>query len=244
MRRTLGAAFLNRVANDPAVRPWVGGDGELDLTAIVSNPANIALINEHGGFIFERHDAGRYEGHTMFLPSGRGRAVRPAAMQAFRYIFTRTDASEIVTKVPESNPAADIMARRCGMEPSFRREAAWSDGAAVTFMVLTLERWRALDDSVATEGEAFHTALEVAKREVGSTLPTHPHDEAHERAVGAAILMARAGQARKSVWSYNRWARFAGYAPIELLSEVPPVVDIQDAVFTVNDGALEVLKCR
>lgn len=244
LRRTLDATFLNRVANDPSVRPHVGGVGELDLREQVARLANHALTNASGGFLFEYHEPGRYELHTLFLPAGRGASVLRAAAEAFRYMFTRTDCVEIVTKVPASNAPADFMARRAGLQPIFQREAAWADGSTVTFFALSLDGWQARDPELVKAGRAFHDMLDDAKREAGSDHPSHPEDEAHNRAVGAASLMAQAGQHRKAVWSYNRWARFAGYQAIELLSDLPPVIDVRDAIITVAAGGLEVVQCR
>lgn len=244
MQRTMDASHLNAVANDPDVRPQLGGVGELDLTGLLADASNVALQNEHGGFIFCRQDAGRYELHTLFRPAGRGLALLTAAADAARYMFTATDCLEIVTKCPEPNRAADVMVRRCGFRPLFERAGAWEDGSAIRYFWLSLEDWRGQDPVIVDEGEAFHDLIERAKRERGSELPIHPDDEAHDRAAGAAMLMAKAGQVRKAVWSYNRWAMLAGYAPVKLLSETPPVIDIQDAVLGLRGGALEVLLCR
>jgi hypothetical protein len=34
------------------VRPFVGGEGWLDITPFSTNPLNVALMGEHGGFLF------------------------------------------------------------------------------------------------------------------------------------------------------------------------------------------------
>lgn len=240
----MDATFLNEVANHPAVRPMLGGDGVLDLSTLLANPLNVALQNEHGGFLFCKQDEGRYDLHTLFLRSGRGNALLKAAAFAARYMFTRTDCTEIVTRCPEPNKAADFMVRRCGFRPLFERAGAWADGSSIRYFWLSFEDWRAQDAVIAQEGHAFHELIETAKHEAASALPVHPDDDAHDRAAGAAVLMAKAGQARKAAWSYNRWAALAGYAPVALLSETPPILDIQDAVLGIRDGALEVLLCR
>jgi hypothetical protein len=244
LSRTRDAGFLNEVANDDAVRPWLGGEGALDLTGTVGNDANVALINRHGGFVFICHDATRYELHTLFRPEGRGAGVLPAAEEAFRWLFVNTDCAEIMTKVPAGNRAADLMARRAGFTPIFTREAAWADGSAVTYFAMTFDAWRARDGALAAAGHDFHTLIETAKAAAGSALPTHPDDEVHDRAAGAAVLMALAGNAEKAVWLYNRWARFAGYQTIDLVSALPVVIDVRDALVTVQGEKLEVLQCR
>ena len=89
MIRTLNAAFLNAVANHPDVRPWLGGEGELDLSPLVSDDRNISLINGFGGFVFRNADGFGFvrELHSMFLPDGWGRAVADAAREAVEYVF-------------------------------------------------------------------------------------------------------------------------------------------------------------
>lgn len=244
LHRTMSADFLNEVANDEAVRPFVGGTGLVDVTSIVTNPQNIALVNDHGGFIFVRDEATRFELHTLLLPDGRGADVLPAFEEAARFIFTATDALEILTKIPASNRAADLMARRAGFVPIFTRSGVWPDGSDVVFFALSLDAWRAKDSTLWAEGEAFHDLLLAAKFGAGSELPVHGEDEAHERAVGAASLMARAGNAGKAVWMYNRWARFSGYATIEQVGIAPVLLDVRDAIVGVSGDLLEVVLCR
>lgn len=244
--RTTDAALVNSIANDPAVRPHVGraDAGPLDLADYLACPDNVALAFDHGCFLFTPHDSSRYELHTLVLPEGRGAGVLPAAHRAFLWVFTHTEALEIVTKVPAPNRPAGLMARRAGFRPMFTRQGAWEDGSDVTFFRLAVEDWADARAELGLEGQAFHDMLELAKQAAGSPLEAHPHDEAHDRAVGLACLTAKAGQLRKAAWSYSRWARLAGYATIDVISEEPPVLDVRDALVTVRDGQLEVLECR
>lgn len=57
VRRTLDAAAINEIANHPEVRPWLGGDGVLDLSELVSAPANITLAIDGGAFVCVCRDA-------------------------------------------------------------------------------------------------------------------------------------------------------------------------------------------
>ncbi len=240
----MDVAFLNAVANDPTVRPHIGGEGPVDLTDKLANPANIALQNARGGFLFEKIDVGLYELHTMFLPVGRGRHVIEAAAEAARYMFTTTDAVELITKLPATNRRADFMVRRCGFRKLYERRGAWDDGADLYFFGLGLEDWRQTDDRALAAGRDFHATLEAAKDAVTSVLTTHPDDETHDRVVGATVLMIQAGQVRKGIWAYNRWAAVAGYQQITVKSETPPVVDVIDAIIGLVDGQMEILLCR
>lgn len=246
--RTMDAGFLNTVVNDPTVRPWLGGEGELDLTAVIANPANYAFVTAGGGWLLVKHEAGVYELHSQFVKEARGRHVFEVGREAIRRFFAETDALEIVTKVPVKNRPASVGACLMGFAERFRRSNAWQcpDGGMcdVSYQALTIDAWVATDAELPAQGDRFHSALEATKARCGSPLPTHPDDEAHDRAAGAAALMMMGGNPRKAVWFYNRWARLAGYATIELVSESPPVLDVRDAIVGVRNGDLEVLLCR
>lgn len=242
------ATRLNELANHPAVRPHIGltAHGQIDCTETLSNPGVICLEVEHGAFVFDQLDPqhpSRFELHTFILPEGRGAAVLQAAAEAFRWMFTRTDCLELVTKVPASNKPAAFMARRAGFMSVFTRQAAWEDGSDVEYFAMTFDVWRQRDAAVHAEGRAFHAALELAKAAAGVAAPAHADDEAHDRAVGAACLIAKAGNPTKACWTYNGWARFAGYQTVELLRATPPVIDVRDAIITFQDNEVEILRC-
>lgn len=243
IERCMDAAFFNRICNLPEVRPWLGGPaGFLDVSPMVLNPANYALRANGGGFILEALGGGVYHVHSQFSSEGRRGSI--AAMRAgLDFMFTRTDCMRITSHIPDNNLAARGLGIKAGFRPWFRRE---TPGLGPTAVVrIDAEDWIAGNAKLEAEGEAFHNALESAKAAAGSALPTHPHDPAHERAVGAAALMCKRGQAAKGVGLYNRWARLAGYAPIKLLSDKPPLVDVGDAICGLSaTGELEVLQCR
>lgn len=246
--RTLDAAFLNRVANDPDVRPWIGGDGLLDLTGIISDANNFALQADHGGWVFVRHDAGTYELHTLFTPAGRGAACLSAWKEAVHYMFVATDAREIVTRVPENNRGADFAARRCGFRERFARPNAFKDADGrlfdVSFRALTVDDWAFNDPEALAAGEMFHAQLEAGRLAADAVWPEHPDDEAHDRAAGASCLMIAETNTRKGVWFYNRWAALAGYPQIRILTETPLTLDVGSGVVVgVSKGTMEVIRC-
>lgn len=246
LKRTLDGESLTAVANHPDVRPWLGGEGDIDLRAAVANPLNVALVNEHGGFVAIRHEPAIYEVHTLFRKEGRGAHLIEAAAESFRYMFAATDCIEIQTKVPAGNVAAHRLAQIVGFQPVFEREKAWigPDGglASISYRSLSFDAWRAKDNSIERAGNWFRKSLsEGANAEVAA-------DPAHDRAVGAAVLMVQAGNARKAVWLYNRWARHAGLAPMTMLSEAPVVLEMTagTSVLAVEarGTAMEVLSCQ
>lgn len=239
----IAAGVLNKVANHPSVRPWLGGKGDLDLNALLHQDGVKAFLGAEGGFVACPLMAGIYEAHSLFL----SRDAVTIAPQAIRYMFAATDCMRLVTKVPDGNERAAALARKVGFVEDFRRERTWPQGenmVGVSYQVLTLERWRNRDQSVRSEGVKFHEWLEAEKAKAGSPLPTHDEDEAHDRAVGAAMLMVKNGFALKGVLTYNMWATVAGYEPVELIADYPPVVDVRDAVVTLDGSSLRIVECR
>lgn len=241
LKRTFDATLLNEVINSPDVRPWVAGEGIIDVSTIVGSPANFALVMDGGGFILIRHEPGIYEVHSQFLPSARQHSVR-AMREGFEYMFTQTDCHTVLTQVPDNNRHAQAFAKLARFQTMFRREHA--ERGPTAYMELTASAWAQSNPSLEVDGERFHEQLATAKQARGSELPEHPHDAAHERAVGAAVRMIRAGNATKGVSLYNRWARLAGYAPISIVSTAPLVIDVVDAVVSLSPNGLEVLLCR
>lgn len=242
IHRTMDATALNEVANHPEVRPWLGGDGPVDLQSTLDNAANFGIMGEHGGWLLHPILPGVYEIHSMFAPEGRGKAFFAGAREMLRYMFVSTDALEIVTKCPDNNPAARMASAQVGFRERFRREEAWAPGVGVSYQVFSVDDWIARDTACLAEGRAFHAMLEEAKARVDPLLFQHHEDDAHDRAVGASFLMAKAGNMAKGVALYNRWASFAGYATIETIS--PTLLDVRDAIIEVRDGKMGVLKCR
>lgn len=241
VERTFDAEVFNEIANHPEVRPWLGGEGELDLTDTIADAGNFALLGEGGGFLLLLRDQGIYEVHSLFLPSAR-RYTLGRMRAGLAFMFCRTDAFRLVTQVPDNHPAAAALARKGGFRPWFRREET-SLGPS-EFMVIDLDDWVQGDASLTADGQWFHERLEAAKLAAGSALPTHPDDDAHDRAVGAAVRMMRAGNAGKGIGVYNRWAICAGYAQITPISYHPLTIDVVDAVVALDGGDLRVLQCR
>lgn len=248
LKRTMDAAFLNAIANSPEVRPSLGGQGPLDLGPVLANVNNVGMVNEHGGFVGIKLDAGLYECHSIFTPEGRGAQVLEATREGLRYLFAATDCIEVQTKCPKSNPAALGLARAAGFSKLFERENAWtSEGAercGVDYFAITFAKWRERDTVVASKGIWFHTRLEELTAAIGKTIPVHEDDPAHNRAVGAAVLMLEAGNPVKGINLYNRWGAFTGYPAAKLISISPPIIDMNEAVVAVSNGDMEVLQCR
>ncbi len=99
MIRTFQADAVNAIANDPRVRPSLGGDGALDLAPLVEDRRNITLQFDLGAFVF-REIGGYgliYELHSLFLPEGWGRPAAAAAREAALHMFAGVGAALLVT---------------------------------------------------------------------------------------------------------------------------------------------------
>lgn len=243
--RTLDATHLNAVANDPEVRPWLGGDGVLDLSSTVADPWNVSVVTEHGGFIALWASPERYEIHSLFMAAGRGREAIRAMRAGLDYLFAATDATELVTKVPQGNAAALGLARLAGFTRQFTSRIPWgAELVPVDFMSLSAQTWALRSRAALALGEWFHASMTDAMTQRASTLPPHSDaDDAHDRMAGAAVLMCRAGNARKAESFYNAWARFVGYPLIRVLAEHPVVLDLEGLIVECRASSMEILKC-
>ncbi len=243
--RTMNAGFLNTIANHPEVRPWLGGVGPLDLTDVLADANNYAFQSEFGGLICEKLDTGLYEIHSLFLPEGKGAAAFKVMDETLRYMFVHTECQEIVTKVPDDNIAALGAARAKGFATSFRLETGWTtpEGlrTGMAIMRLPLSKWIGKDDLVEAKGVWFHERLEELTK---NAIPVHYDEAAHNRAVGASIMMAQAGNILKAIGSYNVWARIAQYPLIKPLSLVPLIIDMDQAIIEFKGNDMEILKCQ
>src|SRR5262249_14929094 len=153
------------------------------------------------------------------------------------FMFLRTDAMRIVTRVPH---LCDIFRKAChaygralGFGKEFERKACWPtmDGRMVDmdFLAIEYEAWVRKLSGLEKAGHDFHEWLsEEFKARDLAEIP-HPDDPSHDVRVGACSEMIRGGQYEKAVILYNRWARFAGYQPISLVSANPIIIDIGSA---------------
>ncbi len=244
MKRTMDAAFLNSIANNPEVRPTLGGTGAIDLTGLIANPNNVALETESGGFLVVKLEAGIYECHSMFLTEGRGNEVLNAMRAGLSYMFTRTDCVEMVTKAPEANKAAFGAARIMGFSVTYRLDKGWplddESFGPVDCMSLPIYKWMQKDKASQEKGEWFHHRLEEITQ---GKLPAHYDEPSHNRAVGASVLMFQSGNNLKAVNTYNVWAARSGFPPIKPLSFTPVIIDMDQVIVEISDGDMEVLRC-
>lgn len=231
MIRTMDAGALNAIANDPCVRPWLGGDGPIDLTEAIANPDNIALVTPcgRGGYVLVRHHPGLYEAHSLALAPARGRSMLTLAREGFRHLFAATDCVEVWTQCPADNPRAGRWAEAVGFTQRHGREG-------VSFWAMTYADWVMREADNWKMGQWFHAEMDRLRPH------SHPDDVTHDAWVGATLIGVGQGSVAKAVAMYNRFACVAGYVQAVVLSVAPPVVDIGDAVLGLIGGQLQVLR--
>lgn len=249
IERVFEASRLNHIANDPGVYPWIAGaiQGMLDLSDVVRDPGNIALLWSHGACIFRRHQSGLYEAHTMVLPAGRGGRTIDHVRECLHWMFCCTDAVEIWTRAPQGNLGARALARAIGGVLEFTAARGWvKDGGVVPAAIFTLkiQDWIRDAPELPAIGYEFHVKLQEEYARLGKSEPIHPEDETHNRNVGAAAEMIRGGQPFKAQIFYNRWAHMSAYQELNIVGTDPVLVDISDAVLEVHGGSFFVAECR
>lgn len=101
---------IKALINDPAIRPTVGGEGELNPSAIVADRRNICLFSDDGGAFFAWRGPGVFEGHSFFRVRGR------AAIDLGRAMLGMIEARMIWGLTPEGNRPARWFNRQLGFQ--------------------------------------------------------------------------------------------------------------------------------
>lgn len=148
MIRSYEPSFFNRIANDPNVRPWLGGGMDyLDSAPFVTDPANVCLLtdNRDGAYIYHFQRPGVYDVHTLALKSARGRPMLRLMRQGLAFMFRDIGADLITTTLPDGNEPALRWAMVAGFEKVRREENAvpMVNGLVGCWRCeLTRERWK------------------------------------------------------------------------------------------------------
>lgn len=115
LTRSFDIEHINAVVNHPAVRPFVGGEGHLDLSPVVEQHLNVFLMGEHGGFLLAWSAPNVHEIHTFILPQGRGAWASSAAQELIT--FARQSGDHLIwTKVPKDQKNVEVFTRRAGLK--------------------------------------------------------------------------------------------------------------------------------
>lgn len=240
---------VNAIVNHPKVRPYLGGSDlePLDLTNFVRDPANYALRYEGFLALFHAKMPGLYEVHTQALPASRGAVVAAGAPAMATWMFTRTNAIELVTRIPDDNDAARELAVFNGFSLEFRCGTGWiapEGNFPVDWYRLGITDWMARADGLIERGQWFHREIEAACQRAGIKREDHPDDETHDRYVGAAAEMILHGHTVKGIHFINRYSAIVGNPPVVLLNDSPLVIHIGDCAVRLDGGRLEIVKSQ
>ena len=247
IERATDASFINAGVNHPAVRPFVQAPpGQvIDLTPVVQNPDNFVLQGDHGGMVLMQVVPSVYEAHTQVLPEGRGEWGLKMAMACGDWLFTHTNATEIITRVPTGNLPALALTRACGMRLEARvMQELGGEEKEVDIFAGRIQDWIKVAPGLVERGKDFHRKLRQRYDEAGIKSEIHPSDEWHDRHVGAACGMFMGGQPIKGCLIYNRWAAMALAPRITLVSLDPLVIDITEARLEIVGDDFRVHQCQ
>lgn len=246
IRKSTHASHINKILNHPEVHPWVSGDSKdaRDVTKNLEHPNFLGLEDEGGCFIVQQIQTGIYEFHTAVLPEYQGKWAAQFFEQGLDWMFTHTNAIELLTKVPRNNRAAKIACVHSGFEFAFETRPLYpvKDGM-VCFDVysMTIQKWAKLSNNMEDYGQWFHNSLEVQYIKLDRELKVHIEDKTHDRYVGMTVLMMMNGFPQKADSFYNRWALMSSYQPISVVSLEPLVIDIFESKLLITDNHFEVL---
>lgn len=243
---------INAIVNHPDVRPWIAdGVGVIDLTAQVADTRNVLLMGEHGGMMFLWAGPGIYECHTQVLPAYRGEWTRRMTEACARYMFTLTDAFEIMTRVPAGHVAAKAATEAGGGKLEFTRpNNTLFRGRMVDCHIYSfrLQDWVPRAEGIEETGQWMHRRMEEEAVRLGIEDPPHDDDPNHNRYLGAAVEMAFGGQPVKACLFYNRWVTAARHMRngvlqhISIVSTNPMVAKFDIGLMRFHADDIEVIK--
>jgi hypothetical protein len=249
VERDTDAKRINAILNHPVVRPDVDEvpEGPLDISSIVADPRHVVLMGEYGGCVCMKLLPGVYEVHTQAVPEGRGAWIVEFVRAGADWMFTHTDAFEIVTRVPEDHLGARMLSRAAGMKLEFERpaECRWrGKPQRADIYSYRIQDWAKITTGGYVEaGERFHDFLHEEAARLGVTAQAHPDDPNHNRYVGISLAMLEGGQVYKALNFYNRWALVSRHPIIRLIKELPLTVqfDIGNLVFENGTKRVELM---
>jgi hypothetical protein len=124
LQRTHDVDAVNALVNDPAIRPFVGGEGYVDLSEPAGRQEHLFLMGEHGGFALIWSAPGAFEVHTFILASGRGAWARSAALDGINQAKAK-GARMLWTRVPRNLPHVVAFATEMGMKATGETIETW-----------------------------------------------------------------------------------------------------------------------
>ena len=242
--RTFDPIPINEIMNHPDVRPWLSDEpGYVDMAWKMARQDIVTvLMGDHGAFTAYKLLPGVYEFHTQILPEGRGKWAREFAEAGLLWMFTKTDAYELLTRVPENHRGALFAARAMGLRQDFVDHNQFQyQGEMVSSLIhsIRIQDWAAAAPAIEAAGQMLHEKIdEIGTNSgvIGTIWPeTHEDCPAHNRYLGAAYHCALGGQLGKGVLLYNRWLLASHVNPhlqAKVISCEPPKIWLYHAEIT------------
>jgi hypothetical protein len=239
MFRTLNATIFNTIANNPDIRPYLGGTQTLDLTSAVENPVNFCFLNDDktGGHICTSMGNGVYDVHTLSLPEARGKNMLKLMQDCRAFMFLQTDCIELQTFVPDEAPQVNLWADLAGFRKEYWRPSCFNFKSKMiggTFYSMTYRDWVVKDRANLKAGKVFHDQLEQLE------LKDHPDDEVHDSWAGA-VVRAIGGNLGKAISYYNQWSARCSLTQFSILSFSPITVQMGSSILQLSNRIIYVL---
>ncbi len=222
----------------------LGGDGPLDFTEPAGNTRNYLFANHQGGFFVHNIFGTKYEVHSVFNPDRHGaKEIITLMLSAQDFMFSMTDCTELLTKVPDRNLGARWLAHRGHFERYGEMEN-WKPGQKAELMAFPLDRWALLCSTHARLAGDFIAQLQRSRVWDDPPPFTDNRDGAHELMLGAMWHLMGVGNVAKGVDLYNSYTLPRGRRPANIISGQPPVVDIGYAIVGLEEDGTKVMLCR
>jgi hypothetical protein len=254
LERTTDVEEADPILKHPDIFPDITDDNnpdpdKVDFRPMVENEYNYILKIMDGDEVIGlwtllELSIGYYDIHTNILPEHRGAKGFDAAEKLLEYMFIRTPATFLMTRVPEGHKHGELFARKNGLLPGWtRKDEIKKNGSMLdmnNFYITIIDWFFRHGHNYEALGKRFHDAVERA-------IDHKPHDddETHDQCVGVVSEMCFAGNAPKGAGFYNSLGPLLGYQPIKLMWENDGhfCFDIYDHIIKVNkDFDVQVLE--
>lgn len=165
IERASYAERINEILNHPEVHPFVSDTGaKIDVSSAIANSAHHFLLGEHGVIVCFAIAPELFEFHIGVLPEGRGQWTIDFAKLSEGYMFTRTAAVELLTRIPSGNRASVALARNMNYRRRWECDGKWrGKEQPITVWSKTMQDWFDEQESVETVVKAMLDAGNKAK---------------------------------------------------------------------------------
>lgn len=250
VERSFDANRLKEIINHPGVRSDVAElSKEMpDPEEAVLNKSNFLLMGDYGCCMFFCIMNCMYEVHTQILPEGRGSWAADFVKACADYMFTKTDALEVITRVPHGHLAAKALSIHIGFKLEFTRQENCVFRESVVPVDIYSQRiqdWFPRASNMQAIGHRFHEHLHAEAIRLGIQEVPHGEDPNHNQYVGACVEMAMAGLPHKAMTFYNRWTIASRHFQngklglIYVASEDPIVMQFDLGFMKINGSKIE-----